>query len=124
MNIDIALFFDKMPEMLTVYLLFEKTILQKYPGVKKKVQKTQISFSNKHGFLYVSLPYRKVKARPEYYMIISFGLPFPIYSPRIAEVVEPYPNRWTHHVIVQIIDDINDELLDWIDQSFRFSLEK
>jgi hypothetical protein len=37
---------------------------------------------------------------------------------------EPYPNRWTHHVIVQNESDINDQLMGWIKQAYAFSLNK
>ena len=40
---------------------------------------------------------------------MSFGLAYHKESPRIAVAVEPYPQRWTHHVIVTAPEDIDDE---------------
>lgn len=124
METDAARFFEEMPQALPLYLAFEEKILAKYPDVKIQVRRTQISFSNLHGFAYVWLPIRKMKGRPEVYMIVSFGLPYRVVSPRIVEAVEPYPNRWTHHVLIQSPGDIDEPLMDWIDLSYRFSLKK
>ena len=38
-------------------------------------------------------------------------------SPRIDAAVEPYPNRWTHHVPVQGIEEIDEELMGWVKRS-------
>ncbi|MFR6217731.1 MAG: DUF5655 domain-containing protein [Enterocloster bolteae] len=37
---------------------------------------------------------------------------------------EPYPNRWTHHVIVQSADEIDDKLMGWIREAYEFALVK
>ena len=101
MQNDIVLFFDKMPQALPLYKMFAEKVLAEYPDVQIKIQKSQISFSNKHQFAFVWLPIRKMKNRPDIYIIVSFGLPYCLDSPRIIESTEPYPNRWTHHVIIQ-----------------------
>ena len=54
MNQDILLFFDKHPEALPLYEALEEKILSEIEDVTVKVQKTQISFSNKHNFAFVS----------------------------------------------------------------------
>lgn len=124
MDIETIAFFEKMPQAFPLYAAFDEKIRAKYPDLKIKVHKTQISFYNKHGFAYVWLPYRKVKGRPEVYLIITFGLPCRLDSPRIAEAVEPYPNRWTHHVIVEKPADIDRQLLGWIDMAYEFAWNK
>ena len=121
---DVILFFNKIPQALPLYLAFEEIIREKYPDVNIKVQKSQISFSNKHGFAYIWLPIRKMKGRPAVYLIVSFGLPYRLDSPRIVEAAEPYPNRWTHHVIIKSLKDIDEKLMEWIDLSYHFSLTK
>ena len=45
-------------------------------------------------------------------------------SPRIVQAVEAYPGRWTHHLLALSPADIDEELLDWIDEAFRFSITK
>ena len=124
MNPDIFLLFDKMPGTLPLYEAFEKRILETYPGVTIKVKATQVSFYNTHAFAWAWPPFRKRKDWPDLYMIVTFGLDHQLVHPRIAESVEPYPHRWTHHVIVQQTDEIDAQLMGWVDESYQFSLTK
>ena len=94
-------------------------------GVKVKVQKTQITFSNRHNFAFVSfLPVRKEKERPEVYIVVTFGLGYRLESTRIDAVVEPYPGRWTYHVLVSGTEEIDDELMGWVKEAAVFSAGK
>ena len=99
--------------------------MEQIPDVKIKVSKTQISFSNKRGFAFVSFtPCRKAKERPNVWMTISFGLSYRKDSPRIDVATEPYQNRWTHHMMVGSVEEINDELMGWIREAAEFSAGK
>ena len=84
-------FFEKDPAMLTSTYPLKRLLLKRYPGIHVKVQKTQITFAGRHGFAFVSLPFRKVKGRPEHYLILSFGLSHRMDSPRIAIAVDTLP---------------------------------
>lgn len=125
MNQDILFFFDKHPEALPLYEALEQKILKEIEQVNIKVQKTQISFSNKHNFAFVSfLPVRKAKERPDTYIVVTFGLSYQKESPRIDAATEPYPNRWTHHVLISQEEEIDDELMGWIREASTFSAGK
>ena len=125
MNQDILFFFDKNPEALPLYEALEERILSEIPDVKIKVQKTQISFAIKHNFAFVSfLPARKAKERPDIYITVTFGLGYRKESPRIDAATEPYPNRWTHHMLISQVDEVDDELLGWIKEAGAFSAGK
>ena len=125
MNQDILYFFNTHPGALPLYELFEQRLLSEIENVNIKVQKTQISFSNKHNFAFVSfLPDRKAKECPKDYIVITFGLGYRAESPRIDVASEPYPNRWTHHVIVESPEDIDGTLLGWIHEAYLFSDSK
>ncbi len=125
MNQDILFFFDKNPEALPLYEALEERILSEIPDVKIKVQKTQISFANKHNFAFVSfLPARKAKERPDIYITVTFGLGYRKESPRIDAATEPYPNRWTHHMLISQVDEVDDELMGWIKEAGAFSAGK
>lgn len=90
-----------------------------------QVQKTQIAFKGRHNFAFVSfMPVRKAKERPEVYIVITFGLGYKKESPRIDVATEPYPNRWTHHVLISEIGEIDDELVGWIAEAAAFSERK
>ena len=123
-ELESAQFFDKMPQALPLYLTFEEMIRVKYPDIKIKIQKSQISISNKHGFAYVWLPIRKMKNRPHVYIVVSFGLPYKLNSSRIVQSTEPYPNRWTHHIIIRDKNEIDSELMNWIEEAYEFAMNK
>ena len=75
MEQDVLYFFDSKPEALPLYEAFEEKLFSEVDRVKVKVQKTQIAFSNRHNFAFISfLPVRKAKERPEAYIVVTFGL--------------------------------------------------
>lgn len=125
MNSDTLFFFGAHMGALPMYEKLEEQILTRIPGVKIKVSKTQITFANKRGFAFVSFnPCRKAAQRPKVWMTVTFGLGYGQESPRIDVATEPYPNRWTHHVMVGSEDEIDEELMDWIQEAAEFSAGK
>lgn len=118
-------FFDQMPEALPLYQKFEREVLSRVEDVHIKVQKTQITYSNRHVFACVSFAkVRKAKERPPVYIVVTFGLTYKKESPRIDIATEPYPNRWTHHVLVSEEEQIDEELLGWVEEAAAFSAAK
>ena len=122
---DVLYFFDGKPEALSLYEAFEKRVFSVADGVKVKVQKTQIAFSNRRQFAFVSfLPVRKAKERPEVYIVVTFGLGYHLESSRVDAVVEPYPGRFTHHVLISETGEIDEELMGWVKEAAAFSAGK
>lgn len=125
MSDDILLFFSQRMEALPLYEKLEEQVLTEIPDVKVKLAKTQISFSNKRGFAFVSFnPCRRAKERPAAWMTVSFGLGYRKEAERIDVATEPYPGRWTHHVMVGSAAEIDDELMGWIKEAADFSASK
>ena len=125
MNTDILFFFNDHMDALPLYERLEELILEQIPDAKIKVFKTQISFSNEWGFTFVSFnPCRRTKERPEVWMTVTFGLSYRKDSPRIDVATEPYPNRWTHHIMVGSEEEIDAELMGWIREAAEFSASK
>ena len=125
MNEQILQFFDSHPDALPLYEKFEKSVADLVPDVKIKVQKTQISFYNRHLFACVSFArVRKKKDCPDCYIVITFVLSHKAESPRIDIATEPHPNRWTHHVLISDPGEIDDELMGWIEEAALFSNRK
>lgn len=118
------LFFDALPAMLPLYLALRGQVLSRCPGTEIRVARTQITFRSRYGYAFVSLPWRRVKGRPAQYLLLSFGLPCRKQSPRIEQAVEPYPRRWTHHVILTGPEQLDDELLGWIEEACAFARTK
>lgn len=51
---DTLLFFEKKRDLYPLYETFEKMLLERFPQTDIKVQKSQISFSNRHIYACVS----------------------------------------------------------------------
>ena len=92
------------------------------PDSRIEVKKTQISFFDRRMFAAVSFtPVRKAKDRPKPFLTITFGLAYRKESERIDVAVEAYPNRWTHHVMIGSVEEVDDELLSWIEEAAEFA---
>lgn len=124
MDIETDLLFEKQPQAFSLYKMFAEKVLSEYPDAQIKIQKSQITFSNKHQLAFVWLPIRKMKTRPDNYIIVSFGLSYRLDSPRIVEAAEPYPNRWIHHLIIQNRSEVDTELMKWIKEAYNFAEKK
>ena len=89
------------------------------------MKKTQISFFYRYMFAAVSFtPVRRAKDRPDPFLTVTFGLPCRKDSARIDVATEPYPNRWTHHVMIGSVEEVDDELLLWIREAAEFAANK
>ena len=124
MTDDELLFFDSMPQMLPLYEAFCQGLADRGLAFTAKVSRTQISLRNRYVFAAVSLPWRKVKGSPEEYLLVSLGLSYHKESPRVAVATEPYPNRWTHHILLTIPKEVDAELLDWTEEAYQYALIK
>ena len=101
LDLETLLFFEGHQGALELYVAFEKALYSSFSNVNRRVQKTQITFYNRHVFACISFARVKRKAElPEGYMVITLGLPAPLDSARVAVKTEPYPGRWTHHIVV------------------------
>ena len=122
---DTLLFFNGHPDALEVYRAFEELLCEAFPNVNKRVQKTQISFYNRHVFACVSFARVKRKAElPKGWMTLTLGLPAPLESPRVALKSEPYPGRWTHHFVLSRPEELDAELMAWVEEAYAFAESK
>ena len=121
---DVLIFFNKHPKLLPLYETIRAVINANFGDVRIKVQKTQISFYNKHLFACVSLPLRKVKGWPDMCLVLTLGLNRKLEHPRAAYAVEPYPGRWTHHILIQNDGEVDAELIEWIKEAYAFAMTK
>ncbi len=122
MTTDELFFFNSMPDSLPLYGVLSEKLLAAFPYVAIDVKKTQITFREKCCFAVVSL--RRVKGCPKVFILVSFGLSHRLNSSRIHIAAEPYPNRLTHHVIVQSVEEIDGELMAWLTEAHDFALVK
>ena len=121
---DELLFFNAHPGLLPLYEALRGKILAAQPDASVRISKTQISFRSRYIFAMVSLPVRRRKGWPEEYLLFSFALGRRLDSPRVAQAVEPYPNRWTHHVLLTEPGQLDGECMGWVEEAWRFSMTK
>ena len=127
MDLDTLQWFEaqKHPDALPLYEALEGRILAEIPGVRIKVQKSQISFYKKHLFGCVSyIRVRKKAELPPCWLVLTLGLARRLESPRVDIATEPYPGRWTHHIVVGSAGEIDGELMDWIKEAAAFAAAK
>lgn len=122
---DTLLFFDRHQAVYPLYACFQEQLLAHFPESRIKVQKSQISYYNRH--LYACVSFLKVKKKadlPEDDFVLTLGLPAPPESDRAAAKTEPYPGRWTTHFVISSPSDLDKELFDRIAQAYQFAQAK
>ncbi len=122
---DTLAFFDRHQAVYPLYACFQEKLLARFPESRLKVQKSQISYYNRH--LYACVSFLKVKKKaelPEDYFVLTLGLSAPLESDRVAAKTEPHPGRWTTHFVISNPSDLDEELFDWIEQAYQFAQAK
>ena len=121
---DILSYFGDHTKELELYQAMFDRMSAVVPDASVKVQKSQISFYGRHLFAALSLPVRRKKDWPQHCLLVTFGLAHRVDHPRIAMAVEPYPNRWTHHVVLASMEEMDLQLLTRIKEAYDFSQYK
>lgn len=122
---DELLFFHEHTAAIPLYEAFAGELFRRFPNTSVRVQKSQITFSNRHVYACVSFARVKKKAElPEAYIVITLGLPGPLDSDRVAVKTEPYPGRWTTHIVVSGPGELDDEFWTWVAQAYDFAQNK
>lgn len=125
MNQDVLIFFDQHQTVLPLYEAFAEKLAEQFPDTKMRVQKTQITFSGRHVYACVSFLRVKKKAElPASFFVLTLGLPYSLESGRVAAKTEPYPGRWTTHIVISELSDLDEELFAWVEQAYLFSEQK
>lgn len=122
---DTLFFFDRHHSVYPLYESFQEKLLARFPESRIKVQKSQISYCNRH--LYACVSFLKVKKKselPEDYFVLTLGLSAPLESDWVAAKAEPYPGRWTTHFVIISPSDLDEKLFDWIELAYSFAQEK
>ena len=114
---DVQFFFDGNPLELALYQTLAERMAETLPDdVSVKVQKSQISFYARRLFAAASLPVEC--------LVVTVGLDRPLNSPRSAVSVEPYPGRWTNHILITRPEEVDGELMEWLREAHNFALRK
>lgn len=112
------LFFAGKPLLIPLFEALAARIQAKFPDAALRVQKSTLSWLDPTPFCYVSI-------RNKHALMLSVHFFARLDSPRVFAATEPYPNRWTHHIIFSSPEEIDDELMELIALShdFRRSLK-
>lgn len=122
---DTLLFFDAHPGALPLLEALEDALFARFPEAKKQVQKTQITYYRRHVFACVSFARVRRKAElPASWLTLTLGLPYPLDSGRVAVKTEASPGRWTTHFVLGSAEELDGELLGWLDEAYAFSERK
>ena len=91
---------------------------ERYPNAEILRQKTALSFRDPRPFVYVS-PGRggRRKSDPRH-ITLSFALDMPVPDERIRYCVQVTPHRYTHHVELSAPEEVDGQLLLWIDMAY------
>ena len=118
-------FFNQHPDALYLYEAFRERLLSALPETVIQPQKSQITLKNRRVFGAVSfLAARRAKERPDPYLTITLGLGRRLDSPRVDQVSEPYPGRWTHHLVIGSPEELDGELMGWVREAYDFAAAK
>ena len=122
---DTLLLFNQQPSALLLLAALEDAICAGFPDTKRRVPTTQISYSHRTVFACASLTRVKRKAElPRTWITLTLGLNYPLESPRVAAKTEVYPGRWTTHIVLGAPEDVDGELLSWLEEAYAFSERK
>ncbi|NYF17764.1 hypothetical protein HDC37_002609 [Microbacterium sp. AK009] len=82
-------------------------------GVTVRTTKSQVGFVSRRPFAFLWLPGRYLR-HPRSPVVLSIALPRRLPSHRFAQVVEPAPGRWMHHLDIHSVADLDDEVAGWL----------
>ena len=121
MNQEEVLFFDGFPNALAAYAVLRELIMTRYPGTTVSVKKMQIGFGRPLLFAIAWLPRRKKDGDA---LKLSFCLPGKVVNERIWMQVEPYPGRFMHHMFIRSVQELDAEVIAWLDAAAEFAGRK
>ena len=121
-ELDSLLFFNAQPDALPLFLALEEKLFARFPEARKRVQKTQITYYHKHVFACVSFARVRRKAElPRPWLTLTLGLLSPPASDRVAVKTEVRPGRWTTHLVLGTEEELDEELMGWLEEAYAFS---
>lgn len=120
---DAGMFFDGHPAELALNEALFRRMDGAFPEGTVKVQKSQISFTA--GIVRCGISaVRRRKDWPKMCLMVTRWTAVPAGLAPGGAASEPYPGRWTHHVLVTEADQIDEELMGWLREAWNFAESK
>ena len=101
MTAEALAFLGAQPERTAIFEAVEAAVAELGESAVE-VKRSQISWKAPRLFAALSLPLRVGRHWPEGALVLTFGLGRRLEHPRIFQAAEPYPGRWTHHVVLTL----------------------
>lgn len=93
-----------------------KAALESFGPVQVRTTKSQVAFRRERGFAYLWLPGQHLR-NPQAEVVLTIDLDHKVESARFKEVAHPSGKHWIHHLELQDLDDIDDEVLGWLNEA-------
>lgn len=122
MTAEVLAFLGGEPGKIAIFEAYEGAVLSCGES-RMKVSKTQISWGNPYLFAMLSQP-RRASDRKAGALLATLGLNRRLDSPRILQAVEPYPGRWTHHLLLTGPEAVDGQLRAWLAEAYGFARTK
>ena len=122
MTAEVLAFLGGEPGKIAIFEAYEGAVLSCGES-RMKVSKTQISWGNPYLFAMLSQP-RRASDRKAGALLATLGLNRRLDSPRILQAVEPYPGRWTHHLLLTGPEAVDGQLRAWLAEAYGVALAK
>lgn len=89
-------------------------------AIDLRVTKSQVAFRTSQGkaFAWAWIPGRTLRGRTAP-LVLTLALRRRDPSPRWKEIVEPAPGRFTHHLELYAVGDIDEEVQGWLRDAWR-----
>jgi hypothetical protein len=110
-------FFDGHPESRTIFDAVAGAV-DTLGATEIRVTKSQVAFRRARGFAAVWMPGQYL-AGPTAPLVLTVGLPRRHPSARWKEIVEPAPGRFTHHLELWSVADVDADVRDWMTEAWE-----
>ena len=110
-------FFADYPKSLRLFEAVRRVIEALGPA-EIKVSKSQVAFRRRKNFALVWVPEQYLK-RPAAPLVLTLSFRERKASPRWKEVVEAAPGRFTHHLEVYAVKEVDAEVRGWLREAWE-----
>lgn len=107
--------FEGFPESLAIYEAVQRAV-SVLGESSVQVTKSQVAFRRRKGFAFVWRPGQYiVSAVPA---VLSIALPHELVSDRVKEIAHPAPKVWMHHIELDGVADVDNEIAAWLAEAY------
>ena len=117
-------FFAERPELLSTVRAFLTETWERWPETEVVTQKSQVTLRGPRPFCALSTHIRFPRMPGPCYVTLSLFLPRSLPDLRGGMAVEPYPGRWTNHILITRPEEVDVELMEWLREAHNFALRK